>query len=110
MNIRIFVAALLVSLSLSANADFKTLVEAYEVSLDRFQVPVTQNGIIQFSQCDDCEVISARLSTRTFFIVDGKYVDLQEFRKAAFSIRDKDAVAVIIATDVESNVIESIEI
>ena len=97
-------------ISLPAAADFTTISRAYEVPLNLFQVPVTSNGVIQVKQCADCEVHSGRLTSSTIFRINGQVVELTEFRRQAFSVRDREAETVIVLHHLETDTIKSISL
>lgn len=108
MNTRIAIIAVLLIACLPASADFKTIERAYEVPLTEFTVPVTRNGKINIWRCEGCDFAIARLTTNTAFRVNNEYVELQEFRKQVFSVRDRDSVILIIKHHLESDTVTSI--
>ena len=110
MNTRIAIIAVLLIACLPASADFKTIEQAYELSLAEFVVPVTNNGKINIWRCEGCDFESARLTTRTTFAVNHEIVDLQEFRKRVFSVRDRESVTLIIKHHLESDTVTSIAV
>jgi len=110
MHIRKIVLALLVSLSLPAAAEFKTIERAYEIALSNFRVPVTQNGALIFRQCDDCEPKVIRMTPNTAFVVNGEPVTLKEFRKSVFQVRDRAAETIIVRHHLESDTITRVRV
>ena len=110
MKIRTLFAAVMISLSFSAAADFTTVERAYEVNLATFNVPVTHNGIISFKECDTCEAVSARLTGQTRFIINGKAVELKEFRKSVFQVRDRSSKSVTVLRHLEADTVTSISV
>ena len=108
MKFRALFAAALVSVSLSATADFRTISRAYEVPLNIFNVPVTYNGVITFSECAECTSISARLTNNTQFIVNGRAVTLKDFRAEAFQVRNRASTFLTILHHLESDTVKSI--
>lgn len=110
MTIRYFFAALMLALCVPAAAEFTTISRAYEVPLNLFNVPVTRNGRIAVKQCDDCTLESGRLTADTQFIINGRPVELTEFRKSVFSIRDRDAATVVVLHHLETDTISSISL
>ena len=102
--------AIAIFLSFSASADFTTVERAYEVPLNTFNVPVTHNGVISFSECAECESISARLTGNTLFLVNGKAVELKDFRAEVFQVRDRASKAITVLHHLESDTISSISI
>jgi hypothetical protein len=105
MIIRKIIAALLLTVSLSAAADFVTTEEGYEVALSNMTVPVTSTGSLVFTECAECDSRMIRMTRNTRFIVNGQTVELQEFRKRVFHVRDRTKVAVTIMHHLESNTV-----
>lgn len=110
MTIRALFITILLTLSFSASADFKTIQRAYEVNLSTFNVPVTHNGVISFKECETCESISARLTGQTQFIINGKAVELKEFRKQVFQVRDRSKEWVTVLHHLEADTVTSISV
>lgn len=108
MKKRALFAAIILTLSVSASADFKTISRAYEVPLSIFNVPVTHTGTISFGECRDCQFVSARLTVNTQFVVNGISVELKDFRAQAFQVRDRASTAVTVLHHLETNTITSI--
>ena len=110
MHIRKLLVALLMTFSLSAAADFVTVEEGYEVTLNNMTTPVTNTGSLIFKECDDCDSRMIRMTSNTRFIVNGRTVDLKEFRKQVFQVRNPDKVAVTVMHHLESDTITSINV
>jgi hypothetical protein len=110
MHIRKLLVALLMTFSLSAAADFVTVEEGYEVALSNMTTPVTNTGSLIFKECDDCDSRMIRMTSNTRFIVGGRTVDLKEFRKQVFQVRDPDKVAVTIMHHLETDTITSVSV
>ena len=108
MKFRTLFAAIMVSLSLTATADFITIERAYEVPMNTFNVPVTHNGVISFSECDECSAVSARMTGDTVFLVNGKAVELKEFRKQVFQVRDRTSKTIVVLHHLENGTVTSI--
>jgi len=110
MKIRIMTFASLILMTTWATADIVTISEAYEVPRRNFTVPVTMNGDLSFKVCDDCNLITARMTPDTFFRVNGEHVELSEFRKSVFRIRHSDKTPIVVLHHLESNTIQSISV
>lgn len=110
MHIRKLLVALLMTFSLSAAADFITTELGYEVALSNMTTPVTNTGSLIFKECDECDSRRIRMTSNTRFIVSGRIVDLKEFRKQVFQVRDPDNVPVTIMHHLESNTITSVNV
>ncbi len=110
MKIPALFTAIAIFLSFSASADFTTVERAYEVQLSTFSVPVTHNGIISFKECSDCEAVSARITGNTQFLVNGKSVELKEFRKQVFRVRDRSNKWLTVLHHLDQDTITSISV
>lgn len=110
MHIRKLLVALLMTISLSATADFVTIAEGYEVALSDMTIPVTSTGSLVFTECADCDARMIRMTRNTRFIVNGHTVELQEFRKQVFQVRDRTTVPVTIMHHLESDTITYISV
>ena len=110
MYIRKLFVALIVCLSLPAVAEFTTIERAYEIALSDFTVPVAQSGSVMFRQCADCETKIVRMTLATNFIINGDVVELKEFRKSVFEIRDRARTTVIVKHHLKSDTISSLSV
>ncbi len=110
MHIRKLLIALLMSLSISAAAEFVTVELAYEVALSDFNAPVTQNGGVTFKECAECEQIRTRVTPNTRYAINGKTVRLEDFRKAVTQVRNTDEKLVIVLHHLESDTIKSLDV
>jgi hypothetical protein len=110
MYIRKLLAALLMTLSLSAAADFTTVDLGYEVALSDMTVPVTSSGSLVFKECEDCDAKMIRMTPETRFIVNGRTVQLKDFRKRVFQVRDRSSVPVTIMHHLDSDTVTSISV
>lgn len=110
MNIRKFLVALTMTLSLSAAAEFVTVELAYEINLSNFTVPVTSSGSLIFKDCADCDSRRVRMTRNTRFIVNGKSVELKEFRKNVLHVRDRESKTIIVMHHLESDTVTSVSV
>ena len=110
MHIRKFLIALLMILSLSAAAEFVTVELAYEVALSNMTTPVTNTGSLVFRECEDCDVMTIRMTRNTLFIVNGRAVELKEFRKQVFQVSDRSHVPVTVKHHLESDTVVSVSV
>ena len=110
MCIRKLFLALVVCLSLPAAAEFTTIERAYEIALSDFTVPVSQSGSVMFRQCADCETKIVRMTQATSFVINGESVELKEFRKSVFEIRDRVRTTVIVMHHLESDTITAVKV
>ena len=108
MNIRLILAALLLSVALPATADFEVVSLGREIALTNFRAPATQNSTLAFKECADCETISVRVTPSTQYVLNDKTVKLEKFRKALQQVQDRDEVLVIVVHHLESDTIVSV--
>jgi len=104
------ITALLTLLALPALADFKTVSIAYEIKAQSLSVPTSQNSRIRFSECDDCESKSARLTPSTSYTVNGRNVRFDKFRQTLRSLNDADTRPVILLHHLESDTVVSVSV
>lgn len=110
MSIRAFLAALLVTLSLSAGAEFRTVERAYEVLLSDFQAPATENGMLSLKACRSCEPMSIRVGSGTRYEVNGSAVELAEFKRALQGVHDRDAEGVTVRHHLASDTVTVVSV
>jgi hypothetical protein len=107
MHIRKLLALALIGLSLSAGADFTTIAQAYEVSVGDMRLPRNTGGTLTFKQCSDCELQTLLVNSRTRYVIDGRDVELTEFKERLAGARDETATVI---HDLESNNITAIKV
>jgi len=112
MQIRNTIAAalILVLMSVSVSAQFRTIELAHEVPLTEFVVPVTQNGMLSFRSCADCESFSSRLTPNTLYVINKQPVSLQEFRKQVTSVSDRNNYYLTVVQHLETNTVTKVSI
>jgi hypothetical protein len=101
---------LLLTIGLSANAEFRTITRAYEIALSDLRVPGTASGSLIFKKCADCDSQVILMSSRTQFIVNGESVGIKEFRKNVFRVRDRRREVIIVKHHLESDTITSLRV
>lgn len=97
-------------LSISFAATGQVVSQAYEVAIGDFRAPVSQNGVVAFKQCEDCERRLVRVTPATRYTIDGKSVQLDDFRKAIGPSGSRQRGDVIVLHHLESDTIESITV
>jgi hypothetical protein len=110
MNIKHFLIAVLLGLSLPAAAEFTTVAEAYELALSDFRVPATPSSGVIFKKCGDCDMMTLRVTPNTDYRVNGKSYPLKEFRKRVFDIRDRANTPVIVLHHLEADIVLSVSV
>jgi len=89
------------------------LIDAVELSPDNIILPATINGSMTFKPCVgecDAEHKRARLTAGTKFLVDGKAVKLDDFRRGLAALRRSDESYGLVSYDTETNTVTRIEI
>jgi hypothetical protein len=89
------------------------LIDAVELSPDNIILPGTTNGTMTFKPCVgkcDQDHKRARLTADTRFVVEGRAVKFEEFRRNHAALRrSKDSYA-LVSYDTETNTVTTIEI
>ena len=101
---------ILLSSAAPASADFKTIALASEVALSDLTSPASENGIVSFRKCPDCEVQTVRVTEQTRYVVDGKSVELADFRKRIALVNDRERATAIVMHHLESDTVTSISV
>ena len=109
MKIKAFFAALLLSLTVPASA-FETVSLAYELALSDVAMPSTQNSVMRFQECDDCDWKTIRVTSDTRYVVNGRNVRFERFRTAVDAAGNRDRVPVIVLHHLESDTVVSISV
>ena len=110
MNIKTLFAITLICFGLSAAAEDRIISRAYEINLSNFTVPVTSSGLLLFKDCADCDSRRVRMTRNTRFVVNGKSVELKEFRKNVFHVRDRESKTIIVMHHLESDTVTSVSV
>jgi hypothetical protein len=103
MKIKMIFAALLLSLSLTAAAQFKTIAEAYEVSIGDVRLPQNEVGTIAFKKCSECDYETRRISRETVWEFNGERMSLEKFRRALATVDRSENIPVQVLHHLESN-------
>ncbi|MDH3339198.1 MAG: hypothetical protein OER22_09065 [Gammaproteobacteria bacterium] len=88
MKLRFIFTALMLSLALTAAADFRTIVEGYEVALDNVRLPQTESGTIAFKKCSECPYETKRVAADATWEVNGAAMTLKDFRLRMSSLSE----------------------
>ena len=103
MKFKVLIAAIVLGVALPAAADFRTVAEAYEVSLGDLRVPQSESGTVSFKTCDECAYQLKRVVENTEWILNGRRLPLDKFRRGLASITDRDAAAVTVLHHLEKD-------
>lgn len=96
--------------SLPAAADFTTITRAYEARLSNFRPPASQNGIVAFKECSECELLAVPVTSDTRYVLNRQSVSLTDFRASLSTVRDRDSETVIVEHHLESDLVTTISI
>jgi len=110
MKFKVLITAALLSLALSAAADFKQVAEAYEVALSNVRLPRTDGGTIAFKECDKCEYKRIRVGSDMRYRLNGKDVTLKQFREAMATVENRDEEAVTVLHHLERNQVTAVSV
>jgi hypothetical protein len=105
MQIRTLLALIILGLSFSAAADFRTTMEVWEVELIHLRLPTSPSGTLTFSDCTDCDSLTLRVTAATRYTVNGKDVMLADFRRVVAGIRDREFTIIDVFHDLESDTV-----
>lgn len=113
MTVRKLLIALILIASQPALAQLKTLMNAVETSPSNIILPGNTNGMVTFRPCDDqCDEEYERVSlnANTRFIVDGRAVKFDEFRREFATIKRAATSYALVSYDTETNTVISIQL
>ena len=103
MKIKVLIAAIVLGLALPAAAQFRTIAEAYELSLADLRLPQHAGGTIAYKPCEQCPYQYKRVSSDTVWILDGKSMPLEKFRRSLTAISDRQNTPVTVLHHLESD-------
>lgn len=108
MPIRKLLVLVLLGLSLSAAADFRTITEVYEIELPNLRLPATEGGTIAIKECADCDALTLRVVGGTRYVLNDRDVTLAQLRSAANRITNRDDVIIDVYHHLESNTVTAV--
>ena len=110
MHCRKLLVLVLLGLSLSATADFRTITEAYEVDLSNLRLPGNEYGTLTFKQCSDCELQTTRVNGNTRYLINNRVLALAEFKDLLERIGNRGDWSITVLHHLESNTIKAIKV
>ena len=110
MDFRKIAIMLSVCVALPAMAEIRTLTDARETRPSNMTVPTTSNSRVSFRTCEECELMTARLTPDTAFSVNGERLAFADFRKAFLVLRSRSEGYVLVSIDTESKTITSLQV
>lgn len=103
MKFKVLIAAIVFGLTLPAAAQFHTVAEAYEVRLSDLRLPQNKGGTVAYKRCDTCSYETKRVSSDAQWVLDGKSLPLEKFRRGLLSIEDRRNTPVTVLHHLESD-------
>ena len=110
MHIQRLMVLIILGLSLTAAADFRTITEVHEVNLIFLRLPGTPSGTLSFAECADCDSQTIRVSPATHYIVNGRTVSLTDFKRAVSGIRNREDTVIDVSHHLESNTVTKVTV
>ena len=110
MHSRKLLALVLLGLSFSVAADFRTITEAYEVDLGDLRLPGSEYGTLTFKQCSDCEAQTLRVTGKTRYVINDRDFSLAEFKEQLNFVKNQKYNSVAVLHHLESNTIKAIKV
>jgi len=110
MKLKLLIAAALLCLALPAAADFQTISRAYEVEPSNLTIPTSQNGRVLFKNCDECATRAVRLTPNTRFVVNGRSIRFEKFRRIANGIGNAEPELIGVLHHLESDTVVSLSL
>lgn len=96
--------------SISAYAEGLPPTKTFEVSIFSVRMPVSENGTISIRECDDCDYHSLRVTPGTQYLLNGKAMKLDLFRKALTEMRQQGDTTVNVMRDDTSNTVVNVRV
>jgi hypothetical protein len=103
------IAALLLTLGTTANADFVVVSDGYELALSDVRLPGSVNGTLTFRECKDCPYRTLRVTAATRYEANGQPLTLEEFRRSMEKVARPSHVAVTVLHHLESDTIVAVQ-
>lgn len=110
MHREILPILILLALSVTATADFRTIAEAHEVDLSNIRLPGTELGTVSFKLCSDCSAQTSRVTSNTRYAINDRAYSLTEFKKRLKLVGDPDKQNISVVQHLETNTIQAIEV
>ena len=103
MRSAVLLAITTFALSLPSMAQFRTIAEAYEVRLSDLRLPQSEGGTLAFKTCDACPYESKLVSNDMQWILDGRSLPLEDFRRDLSTVTDRENTPVMVLHHLESD-------
>ena len=103
MRFKVLIAAISLALPMSGVAQFRTIAEAYEVRLSDLRLPQSEGGTVAYKTCDACAYESKLVSSDVQWILDGRSLPFDEFRRNLAAVKDEENTSVTVLHHIESD-------
>lgn len=110
MKTRIFIAAIILAIALPAAAQFRTVQQAYEVQLTNVRLPQSDAGTLGFRPCAGCDFVTKRLSEDASFVLNGRSMSLEKFRRGLARVKRRQTQWVTVLHHLEQDRITKVEL
>ena len=110
MHIQRLLALIILGLSLTAAADFRTITEVHEVNLIFLRLPATSSATLSFAECADCDSQTIRVNPATRYVINGRSVPLADFKRAVARITNRKDISVDVSHHLESNTVTRVKV
>jgi len=110
MKLKIIIAAFLLSLTVSAAADFKTIREGYEVAIGNVRLPQSKSGTIAYKKCSECPYETKRMASDATWVINGKATTLEKFRRRVSALDKRSAKIMTVGHHLERDEIVRVTI
>lgn len=108
--IKTLAIAIALTFSISAYAEGLPPSKTFEVSIFSVRMPVSQNGTISIRECENCDYHSLRVTPDTQYLLNGKAMKLDRFRKALTEMRQHGDTTVNVKRDDTSNTVVNVRV
>ena len=103
MRFSILIAAIIFALSAPGMAQFRTIAEAHEVRLSDLRLPQSQDGTVACRTCDACPYETRLVSNDVQWVLDGRILPFEEFRRNLAAVRDPENTPAMVLHHLESD-------
>lgn len=110
MRIRIFVIALLASLSFAASAENYIISQAYEVAVNDLRLPSHVVGSVSFKACNKCELQTISVTAETRYVLNNRDLILADFREAVSMIANRQTNIATVIHHLKSDTVVAVHV
>lgn len=107
-TIKISIFSLLLIMSTAVFADNYPPTRTYEVLVREVRLPSTDSGTMTVRECDRCNYETHRVTARTTYALNGKYMSLEDFREVIDQLRLEVGHVVNVRRDIQTGTISQV--